>query len=250
MNFGRADRVPALAAYRDGPQDRAAGDGQRVADVVDQGARGRSAGPSHRYSWPGCGEQPVRAVARLVEDAGQDPGAGRAEQPHQDVAGDPRRPPQQALDGEHHVDEEDRRAPPSGRRRSPAAEQPAPIRTAHSQVWVRVRCPPVRRGSPVHAGRLVDGVRELVDDLAQAARERAEGPRDGRGLVVEVRGERRARADQRSDDERRARASDGPAAAAAAPTPSQAAAPDSECAGPIMVLLRPQCSCRPRTALR
>ncbi|GDY78618.1 hypothetical protein SAVCW2_66480 [Streptomyces avermitilis] len=30
-----------------------------------------------------------------------------------------------------------------------------------------------------------------------------------------------------------------PAAAAAAPTPSQAAAPDSECAGPIMALSRP-----------
>ncbi|GAA3354316.1 hypothetical protein GCM10017744_011650 [Streptomyces antimycoticus] len=30
-----------------------------------------------------------------------------------------------------------------------------------------------------------------------------------------------------------------PAAAAAAPTPSQAAAPDSECAGPIMVVPRP-----------
>ncbi|GAA2651202.1 hypothetical protein GCM10010425_75340 [Streptomyces spororaveus] len=30
-----------------------------------------------------------------------------------------------------------------------------------------------------------------------------------------------------------------PAAAVAAPTPSQAAAPDSECAGPIMVVSRP-----------
>ncbi|GAA3116784.1 hypothetical protein GCM10010449_43620 [Streptomyces rectiviolaceus] len=30
-----------------------------------------------------------------------------------------------------------------------------------------------------------------------------------------------------------------PAAAAAAPTPSQAAAPDSECAGPIMAVPRP-----------
>ncbi|GKQ39280.1 hypothetical protein ALMP_58080 [Streptomyces sp. A012304] len=30
-----------------------------------------------------------------------------------------------------------------------------------------------------------------------------------------------------------------PAAAAAAPTPSQAAAPDSECAGPIMAVARP-----------
>ena len=28
------------------------------------------------------------------------------------------------------------------------AEAPAPIRTAHSQVWVSVRWPPERRGSP------------------------------------------------------------------------------------------------------
>ncbi len=29
-----------------------------------------------------------------------------------------------------------------------SAEVPPPIRTAHSQVWVSVRCPPERRGSP------------------------------------------------------------------------------------------------------
>lgn len=41
-----------------------------------------------------------------------------------------------------------------------------------------------------------------------------------------------------------------PAAAAAAPTPSQAAAPDRECAGPIMVFSRPQSFVRPSPVRR
>lgn len=93
-------------------------------------------------------EQPVGPVAGLVEDAREDPGAGRAEQPDEHVAGDPGGPPEQALHGEHQVDEEDREDP----QRPPATaakEQPAPISTAKNQVWVRVRWPPLRRGSAV-----------------------------------------------------------------------------------------------------
>ncbi|MEU7736577.1 hypothetical protein AB0B51_26320, partial [Streptomyces griseus] len=41
-----------------------------------------------------------------------------------------------------------------------------------------------------------------------------------------------------------------PVAAAAAPTPSQAAAPDRECAGPIMVFSRPQRFGRPSPVRR
>ena len=109
----RADRVPALA----GRSAAATGSGSRR-----RSARPRCRGPGRRARWaaratgtpgPGASNSQSGAVAGLVQDAGEDPGAGRAEQPDQDVAGDPGGPPQQALDGEHQVDEEDREDRPA-----------------------------------------------------------------------------------------------------------------------------------------
>ncbi|CAM5385097.1 hypothetical protein SCYAM73S_05513 [Streptomyces cyaneofuscatus] len=102
--------------------------------------------PSHRYSWPGAVKsQPAplpglsRTPARiqaLVAPSSQtrtslETRAARQSRPStastrwtKRIARTAQRPPVMA-----------------------AKEEPAPIRTAKNQVWVRVRWPPVRRGS-------------------------------------------------------------------------------------------------------
>src|SRR6478609_7220529 len=195
----RAEGVPALAAHRYGPQDRAAGDRERVTDVVDEGSEDDGQ-PEPHVLLAGRVEQPARTVAGLVQHAREDPRAGRAEQPDQDVAGDAGRAPQQSLDREHEVDEEDGqdRPPAAGDRGhgAPGADQHGPEPGVGEGA---VATGPAR--VPGSLGRLVDGVGELVDDFAECLGDGSEGTRDRGRLVVEVRGERRAGGDQGPDDQ-------------------------------------------------
>ena len=91
--------------------------------------------------------------------------------------------------------------------------------------------------------RLVDGVRQLVDDLRTATREIGPKARDIVAALWSRSGASAAPAQISAPTTRTGQGIGWPAAAAAAPTPSQAAAPDSECAGPIMVVPRPIARC-------
>src|SRR5262245_11726519 len=91
------DGVPAPAADRYRPQDRTPGDSEGVSHAVHE--RAESYGQAYpQVVLSGLGEQPAPAHARVGEHTGEEPGARRAEQPHQEVVVSPDLPPQQAVD--------------------------------------------------------------------------------------------------------------------------------------------------------
>jgi len=143
-----------------------------------------------------------RFFSEVVQRVGEQPRTGRAQQPDQHVARCPGLPPQQALHREHHVHEEDHQHRPAatvdGQGGTADAEQRRP-QPGVGQGAVAAGAP----GVALLTGGLVGGVRQRVDDLAGEPGQRAEGPGDGGGLVVQVGREGGTRADQRTDDKGR-----------------------------------------------
>ncbi|GAA3034634.1 hypothetical protein GCM10020000_10050 [Streptomyces olivoverticillatus] len=114
----------------------------------------------------------------------------------------------------------------------------APISRAHSAVCVRVRWPPLRRGSPF----ILVALYTLCDSASMMPHSARDSGPNARDIVADLWSRSGASAAPAQIIAPTARTGQGigwPAAATAAPKHSQAAAPDSECAGPIMVVPTP-----------
>lgn len=104
--------------------------------------------PSHRYSWPGCVNSQSEPLPGLSRTPAMIHALVAASSQTRTSALEPRvarhsRPSMASTMCANRIASTAQRPPVIA-----ATEQPAPIITAHSQVWVSVRCPPERRGSP------------------------------------------------------------------------------------------------------